>query len=283
MIDEERILGFATKYAEAWSSGDPALLASFYSPDGSLKVNGGDAAVGRDAVEETARAFMGAFPDMLVELVELRLEGSIVVFAWHWTGTNTGPGGTGRAVDLTGYEEWTLSDEGLIRQSLGHFDEAQYQRQLNPDQVVGATGIITMQPRMSMITLGVEDLPRSIQFYEQGLGFPRYGEEENVAFFKLNGTWLGVYGREALAEDAGVDATGSGFRAFTISHNVASEEEVEAVMKQALEAGAGLVKKAEKTFWGGYGGYFSDPDGHLWEVAYNPFAWIGPADEAQAQ
>ena len=136
-----------------------------------------------------------------------------------------------------------------------------------------------MKPRMSMITLGVDDLNRSVAFYQNGLGFPRQGDEENVAFFNLNGTWLGLYGREALAEDAMVSAEGSGFNSFAIAHNVHSEQEVEAVMQTALDAGAELVKKPQKVFWGGFSGYFKDPDGHLWEVAYNPFTWIGPTDE----
>lgn len=137
-----------------------------------------------------------------------------------------------------------------------------------------------MKPRMSMITLGVEDLARSIEFYGNGLGFPRHGEGEDVAFFRLNGTWLGLYGRVALAEDAGVSAEGTGFNSFAIAHNVASEQEVELVMGQALDAGATLVKKPQKVFWGGYSGYFQDPDGHLWEIAHNPFTWIGPEDGA---
>lgn len=136
-----------------------------------------------------------------------------------------------------------------------------------------------MQPRMSMITLGVKDLKRSIEFYQQGLGFPRYGEEEKVAFFNLNGTWLSLYNRDALAEDAEVSSTGSGFNSFTIAHNVHSPEEVDDVVETALKAGATIVKKPQKVFWGGYSGYFSDPDGHLWEVAHNPFAWVGPEDE----
>jgi len=129
-----------------------------------------------------------------------------------------------------------------------------------------------------MITLGVEDLQRSINFYQNGLGLPRRGEEEQVAFFDLNGSWLGLYGREALAEDAGVEATGSGFNSFAIAHNLSSEAEVDEQMAQALAAGATLVKKPQKVFWGGYSGYFKDPDGHLWELAFNPFAWIGPKD-----
>ena len=135
---------------------------------------------------------------------------------------------------------------------------------------------------MSMITLGVDDLARSIEFYEGGLGFPRHGDDEGIAFFSLNGTWLGLYGREALAEDAEVSSEGIGFNSFAISHNVESPEEVEAVMSQAVEAGATLVKRPQEVFWGGFSGYFKDPDGHLWEVAHNPFTWIGPSDETDA-
>lgn len=141
-------------------------------------------------------------------------------------------------------------------------------------------GTLTMKPRISMITLGVNDLPRAVQFYEEGLGFPRMESPPEVAFFMLNGTWLGLYGREALAEDACVSAEGQGFAGFTLSHNVQSEAEVDAVLRQAVQAGATLVKAAGKVFWGGYSGYFKDPDGHLWEVAHNPFFWAGPEDQA---
>jgi len=136
-----------------------------------------------------------------------------------------------------------------------------------------------MKPRISMITLGVSDLARSVEFYETGLGFPRLESPPEVAFFTLNGTWLGLYGREALAEDATVPADGRGFRSFALAHNVGSEAEVDAVMEQAVRAGATLVKKPQKVFWGGYSGYFSDPDEHLWEVAHNPLVWIGPRDD----
>lgn len=135
-----------------------------------------------------------------------------------------------------------------------------------------------MKPRISMITLGVRDLSASVKFYEEGLGFPRMESPPEVAFFTLNGTWLGLYGREALAEDATVSAEGSGFAAFSLAHNVQSEAEVDEVMNQALVAGATLVKKPQKVFWGGYSGYFKDPDGHLWEIAHNPHFWVGPVD-----
>jgi catechol 2,3-dioxygenase-like lactoylglutathione lyase family enzyme len=136
-----------------------------------------------------------------------------------------------------------------------------------------------MKPRISMITLGVRDLAAAVKFYEEGLGFPRMESPPEVAFFTLNGTWLGLYGREALAEDATVAAEGHGFEGFTLAHNVESEAEVDAVVAQAVKAGAKLVKKPQKVFWGGYSGYFKDPDGHLWEVAHNPLFWVGPRDE----
>lgn len=136
-----------------------------------------------------------------------------------------------------------------------------------------------MKPRISMITLGVRDLVAAINFYEQGLGFPRMESPPEVAFFTLNGTWLGLYGRDALAEDAKVDSEGCGFEGFSLAHNVACEKEVDEVIAQAVAAGATLVKKPEKVFWGGYSGYFKDLDGHLWEVAHNPLFWVGPSDE----
>jgi catechol 2,3-dioxygenase-like lactoylglutathione lyase family enzyme len=136
-----------------------------------------------------------------------------------------------------------------------------------------------VKPRISMITLGVRDLATAVAFYERGLGFPRMASSPDVAFFTLNGTWLGLFGRQALAEDATVPAEGAGFEGFALAHNVGTEREVDAVVSQAVQAGATLVKRPQKTFWGGYSGYFKDPDGHLWEVAHNPFFWVGPADE----
>jgi len=135
-----------------------------------------------------------------------------------------------------------------------------------------------MKPRISMITLAVRDLATAVRFYEQGLGFPRMESPPEVAFFTLNGSWLGLYGRESLAEDAHVSAEGDGFEGFTLAHNVDSEQEVDAVIAQVLAAGAALVKKPQKVFWGGYSGYFRDPDGHLWEVAHNPLFRVGPND-----
>ena len=135
-----------------------------------------------------------------------------------------------------------------------------------------------MKPRISMITLGVADLSKSVTFYREGLGFPQMDSAPEVAFFTLNGSWLGLYSLGALAEDAMVSSEGSGFNGFTLAHNVESETEVEQIIEQALSAGATLSKAAQKTSWGGYSGYFKDLDGYLWEVAHNPFFWIGPKD-----
>jgi len=127
-----------------------------------------------------------------------------------------------------------------------------------------------MDARITLITLGVADLGRSISFYRDGLGLPMMDGAEGVAFFETRGTRLSLYPREKLAEDAQVPAEGSGFRGFALAHNVGSPEEVDATLQQAVDAGATLKKLGQKVFWGGYSGYFSDPDGFLWEVAWNP-------------
>ncbi len=130
-MDQTKLTDFATRYAAAWSSQQPDRLASFYAEHGSLTVNGGAPSVGRAAVTATAQGFMTAFPDMVVKLDSVRQgDASHATFHWTWTGTNTGPGGTGKAVRISGYEEWTLGADGLIAESKGHYDEAEYQRQL---------------------------------------------------------------------------------------------------------------------------------------------------------
>ena len=129
-----------------------------------------------------------------------------------------------------------------------------------------------MEPRISIITLGVSDLARSINFYRDGLGLPTtFKEGEGIAFFQLKGTWLALYPSDSLAEDANLPPTRARFGGFTLAHNVASQAEADSVIQQALAAGATLLKPAADTFWGGYSGYFADPDGHPWEVAWNPY------------
>lgn len=140
-----------------------------------------------------------------------------------------------------------------------------------------------MQARISLITLGVEDLQASLRFYRDGLGLATQGivgtefEDGAVVFFDLQGGLkLALFPRSSLAKDAGIPlAAGGG--ACCIAHNVNSQAEVDAVMKQAAQAGATVIKPAQATFWGGYSGYFRDPDGHLWEIAWNP-QWTFPDD-----
>lgn len=139
-----------------------------------------------------------------------------------------------------------------------------------------------MKPRISMITLGVTDMERAIRFYEKGLGLPRMPFEGGAAFFMLNGSWLSLYPWVALAEEATVSENGTGFRGITLAHVVSSKEEVAEVLNQAVRSGGKLMKPAQDVFWGGFSGYFADPDGHLWEVAWNPHFWPGPKDDEKA-
>ncbi|MFV8834083.1 VOC family protein [Aquisalimonas sp.] len=128
-----------------------------------------------------------------------------------------------------------------------------------------------MDQRMSVITLGVSDLARAQAFYETGVGWTLGAAEEDIRFFQLNGLILALYPREALAADAGVPAEGSGFSGVALAYNARSRDEVDRVLALAEGAGGRLVKAAQEVFWGGYSGYMADPDGHLWEVAHNPF------------
>jgi uncharacterized glyoxalase superfamily protein PhnB len=122
-----------------------------------------------------------------------------------------------------------------------------------------------------MVTLGVADVGVSRKFYE-ALGFKASSaSQEGVAFFNAGGVVLSIFGREALAEDASVPAGARGSSGISLAHNVNSEADVDRVLREAVAAGAKLLRPGQKAFWGGYTGYFADPDGHLWEVAYNPF------------
>ena len=134
-----------------------------------------------------------------------------------------------------------------------------------------------MKPRITVLTLGVNDLERSLTFYRDGLGLPTDGivgqefEYGAVAFFKLqDGVMLALWPRTSIASDSGLALQPASATDFTIGHNVGSRDDVDTVMEQAARAGATIVKPAGDTFWGGYAGYFQDPDGHLWEVVWNP-------------
>jgi hypothetical protein len=125
------LLEFAHRYTEAWCSGEPIRVAEFYSVDGSLTINRGSPAIGTDAITEAARGFMDGFPDLRVEMDELKSGGDSPEYHWTLTGTNTGPGGTGRAVRISGFEQWTIGGDGLIASSIGSYDQADWDRQIN--------------------------------------------------------------------------------------------------------------------------------------------------------
>lgn len=128
-MDAAKLRDFATRYAAAWSSQDAARVASFFADSASLKINDAAPSGGRAAITAAAQGFMTAFPDMVVTMDSIIPDGNSPVFHWTLTGTNIGPGGTGKAVRISGYEEWIMGDD-LIANSLGHFDEAEYRRQL---------------------------------------------------------------------------------------------------------------------------------------------------------
>jgi catechol 2,3-dioxygenase-like lactoylglutathione lyase family enzyme len=130
-----------------------------------------------------------------------------------------------------------------------------------------------MKPKVSIVTLGVRDFAASLAFYRDGLGFPTHNHTEGEAhvMFRLEGSWLSLYPRDLLAEDATVPDDGHGFSGVTLAHNVGSKDEVDAVFAKAVALGARAVKPPREVFWGGYSSYFADPDGYLWEVAFNPF------------
>ncbi|OCC04571.1 glyoxalase [Labrys sp. WJW] len=139
-----------------------------------------------------------------------------------------------------------------------------------------------MKPYISVLSIGVDDLEAALRFYRDGLGLPTEGiigrefEHGSVAFLDLqNGLKLALFPRANIAHDAGIAQSARSPTEFTLGHNVGSEADVDAVMRQAIAAGARLVKPAQKTFWGGYAGYFQDPDDHLWEVVFNP-AFLQP-------
>jgi len=130
-----------------------------------------------------------------------------------------------------------------------------------------------MKSKISLVTLGVKDIKKSLLFYRDGLGLitHNYKDGDEAIFFEMDGSWLSIYPKDKLAQDATVANDGSGFTGVTLAHNVKSKEEVNEVVDQAVTAGAKLIKKPQQVFWGGYSGYFADPDGYLWEVAFNPF------------
>jgi catechol 2,3-dioxygenase-like lactoylglutathione lyase family enzyme len=130
-----------------------------------------------------------------------------------------------------------------------------------------------MKNKISLIALGVRDVQKSLAFYRDGLGLTthNYTEGDDHVMFVMDGTWLSLYPREKLAADATVPDDGAGFSGITLAHNVGSKDQVNSVLAQAAKSGATVVKPPQDVFWGGYHAYFADPDGYLWEIAWNPF------------
>ena len=132
-MNRDQLRELATRYTAAWCSHNATSVAGFYAETGSLKINEGAPALGRSAITAAAQEFMTTFPDIIVTMDGIDIDAGHAVYRWTLTGTNTGPGGTGNRVRISGYEEWTIGAEGLIADSKGHFDEAEYQRQLKGD------------------------------------------------------------------------------------------------------------------------------------------------------
>jgi len=134
-MDSTKLNAFASRYTAAWCSQNAASVASFFADQGSLRVNDGSPSVGRAAITSIAQGFMSAFPDLVVRMDSLVVNGGYATYHWTLTGKNTGPGGTGKPVRISGFEEWRFGSDGLIAESKGHFDEADYQRQLKAGAV----------------------------------------------------------------------------------------------------------------------------------------------------
>ena len=127
----DKMVQFAQNYTDAWNSKQPEKMASFYAEDGMLAVNKGTPAVGRKQIAETAKSYMEAFPDIELTMDSLTVGNATYRYYWTFKGTNTGPGGTGHKVDFSGFEQWTMNDQGLVKKSIGTYDAEEYERQLN--------------------------------------------------------------------------------------------------------------------------------------------------------
>lgn len=133
-MNEDQLTEFAKKYTAAWCSQQAASVAGFFEENGSLKINDGTPSVGRAEITAAAQSFITALPDLIVKMNAVGFNGTQAIYRWTLTGTNTGQGGTGKSVKISGYEEWSFGANGLIAESKGHFNENEYQRQLNGEK-----------------------------------------------------------------------------------------------------------------------------------------------------
>jgi hypothetical protein len=189
-MDAAQLKSFGTRYTAAWCSQDAASVAALFSEAGSLQINNGPPSVGRTAITAAAQGFMTAFPDMIVTMDGVDLQGDRAAYRWTLTGTNAGPGGSGKAVRISGYEEWRFGRDGLIAESKGHFDEADYKRQLSAD----ASEQLSLSALVPMAF--VRSVSRSIEFYGK-LGFvegnthtPEGAAEPSWVWLKCGGAHL---------------------------------------------------------------------------------------------
>ncbi|MGI9260550.1 MAG: ester cyclase, partial [Woeseiaceae bacterium] len=207
-MSEDDINNHATQYTAAWNSGDPGSVSMFFSENGSLKVNDAAPAVGREAITDVANGFMTAFPDMALEMLELRISDESVQYHWRFTGTNTGPGGTGAPVDFSGYEEWTFGEDNLVMQSLGHFDNDEYLAQVNKPRTLSPgssdTDIVAHmlqheknQTQTDALSVNFPDLSRERAYAIQQHRLEQTSSAENAHVgWKLGWTRMTNFGEE---------------------------------------------------------------------------------------
>jgi uncharacterized protein (TIGR02246 family) len=240
-LDLETMTEFGARYTAAWSNHDASAVASFYSENGSLTVNDGDPAVGRDAIATVAQSFMTAFPDFVLEMDSVRISEGSVEYHWTFAGTNTGPEGTGKAVRFSGYEEWTMGSDGLVAESQGHFDEAEYNRQLEAG--FGAT---------EGEALSADGVP--IRYETHGAGDPAlvlvHGWTNSRAIWGIHPQTLARRHRVVALDLAGHGVSGADRADWTVyafGQDIAAvveQLELESVVLVGFSMGAGVVLAA---------------------------------------
>lgn len=250
---------FAARYTAAWCSGDAASVAAFFAPGGSLTINGGAPAVGRGAIAEAAQGFMTAFPDLEVHMDDLLEQPGKVIYTWTLAGTNTGPGGTGKRVRISGFEEWRMGDDGLVAGSLGHFDAAEYQRQVEH----GVDGY--RSPSDIYPSLTYDDAPSAIAWLCRAFGFTKRfvvaGPDNRVEHSELSyGTGV-VMVNSPKPADRLVSPKALAGTAQSLSVFVADPD---AHHQLAVASGARVVRELRTEEYGARGYMALDPEGHLW-------------------
>ena len=211
-MDSSELREFATRYTAAWCSQNAARVASFFAEHGSLKINDGSPSIGRAAITGAAQEFMTTFPDMVVKMNGVELNDSGATYHWTLIGTHTGPGGSGNAVRISGYEEWRFGAGGLIAESRGHFDAAEYERQLKPG------GGAAPNVQQSVPFLGVTDITASLAFYVDGLGFTMINHWSPEG--RIRWCWLQLGGAALMLQEYWRDGRPGGAPEATLGQGV---------------------------------------------------------------